>query len=73
MATASQAQDLRGVTFAKSGKIYVSGHVGLATADRQTVVGRFNADGTPDTTFGTGGFVTTNVVGEGRRQHDVYR
>ncbi|MGE0803334.1 MAG: delta-60 repeat domain-containing protein [Lautropia sp.] len=60
--TPTQAQDLRGVTFAKDGKIYVSGHVGLATADRQTVIGRFNADGTPDATFGTGGLVTINVA-----------
>ena len=58
----AQAQDLRGVTFAKSGKIYVSGHVGVAASDRETVVGRFNADGTPDTTFGTGGFVKFNVA-----------
>ena len=62
VATAAQANDLRGVTFAKNGKIYVSGHVGAATADRQTVIGRYNADGTLDTGFGTGGWVTTNVA-----------
>ena len=58
---ATQANDLRGVTFASSGKVYVSGHQGLATGDRQTVVGRFNADGTIDSTFGTGGWVTSNL------------
>lgn len=59
---ATQANDLRGVTFARNGKIYVSGHQGLATGDRQTVVGRFNADGTIDTSFGTAGWVTTNLA-----------
>ena len=58
---AAQANDLRGVTFARSGKVYVSGHQGLATADRKTVVGRFNADGTIDSSFGTGGWVVTNL------------
>ena len=62
VATAAQANDLRGVTFANNGKIYVSGHVGAATADRQTVIGRYNANGTLDTGFGTGGWVTTNVA-----------
>lgn len=59
---AAQANDLRGVTFARNGKVYVSGHRGLATADRQTVVGRFNADGSLDTSFGTGGWVVQNLV-----------
>jgi uncharacterized delta-60 repeat protein len=61
--------DLRGLTFAADDKIYASGHVGTndgadATAgtDRQLVVVRFNADGTPDDTFGTNGVVTHNIV-----------
>lgn len=58
----TRANDLRGVVFAASGKVYVSGHTGSTAVDRQTVIGRFNADGTPDSTFGTGGFVTINVV-----------
>jgi uncharacterized delta-60 repeat protein len=62
VATAAQANDLRGVTFASNGKIYVSGHVGAATGDRQTVIGRYHADGTLDTGFGSGGWVTTNVA-----------
>ena len=47
------ANDLRGVTFAADGKIYVSGHRGDVEAETTTVVGRFNADGTPDAASAT--------------------
>lgn len=60
--TTTLANDLRGVVFSSSGKIYASGHSGPATSDRLTVVARFNADGSPDTTFGSGGVVTFNLV-----------
>jgi uncharacterized delta-60 repeat protein len=59
--TTTSADDLRGLTYARvganAGKIYASGHVGLTDATRQAVVARFNADGSPDTTFGGDGFV----------------
>lgn len=59
--TTTLAHDLRGLTYARvapnAGKIYASGHVGTTNADRLAVVARFNADGTPDTTFATDGFV----------------
>jgi uncharacterized delta-60 repeat protein len=59
--TSAQADDLRGLTYARvganAGKIYASGHVGSTPATRQAVVARFNADGSPDTTFGGDGFV----------------
>lgn len=55
------ANDLRGLTYARvapnAGKIYASGHVGITNDTRQAVVARFNADGSPDTTFGGDGFV----------------
>lgn len=61
--------DLRGLTYSASGKIYASGHVGLndgsnptTGTDRQLVIVRFNADGTPDDGFGTSGVVTDNIV-----------
>ena len=54
--------DLRGLTFAKSGKIYGSGHVGAdASVDRELAVVRLNADGTPDDSFGDEGVVTFNL------------
>jgi uncharacterized delta-60 repeat protein len=57
----ASADDLRGLTYARvganAGKIYASGHVGSTPATRQAVVARFNADGSPDTTFGGDGFV----------------
>lgn len=54
--------DLRGLTFAKNGKIYGSGHVGAdASVDRLTAIVRFDADGTLDTTFGNDGVVTFNL------------
>jgi uncharacterized delta-60 repeat protein len=55
--------DLRGLTFASSGKIYASGHIGVNTdVDREIAIVRFNADGTLDDTFGTAGVVRMNVV-----------
>jgi uncharacterized delta-60 repeat protein len=55
--------DLRGIAFASSGKIYASGHIGVNTdVDRQIAIVRFNADGTLDDTFGTGGVVPLNIV-----------
>ncbi len=57
----TSANDLRGLTYARvaphAGKIYASGHVGTTNETRKVVVARFNADGSPDTTFGSGGFV----------------
>lgn len=58
----TQANDLRGVAFGPGGKIYVSGHSGAAEAQFQTVVGRFNADGTPDASFGSGGFAKVDLA-----------
>ena len=59
--TTTSADDLRGLTYARvganAGKLYASGHVGLTNATRQTVVARFNADGSPDTTFSGDGFL----------------
>lgn len=61
--------DLRGLSFAASGKIYASGHVGLndgsnvtTGTDRRLAIVRFDADGTPDDDFGTGGVVIDNIV-----------
>ena len=56
------ANDLRGVTFAADGKVYVSGHRGDVETETTTVIGRFNADGTPDASFGEGGFVAVDLA-----------
>lgn len=71
----TSANDLRGLTYAtvapNAGKIYASGFVGTDDATRQTVIARFNADGSPDTSFGIDGFVeieTTTAVGSGDEQ-----
>lgn len=60
-----RANDLRGVAYGADGKIYVSGHKGDPAAETgaQTVVvvGRLNADGTPDTSFGDGGFAEADI------------
>lgn len=64
------ANDLRGVAFAADGKIYVSGHRGDLEKDTVTVVGRFNADGTPDTSFGEDGFVEVDL-GEGKVEQSL--
>ncbi|HMR52823.1 MAG TPA: delta-60 repeat domain-containing protein [Amaricoccus sp.] len=56
------ANDLRGVTFAADGKIYVSGFRGDDEVETTSIVGRFNADGTPDTGFGEDGFVELDLA-----------
>ncbi len=56
------ANDLRGVAYAADGKIYASGHRGDVEVETTTVVGRFNPDGTPDTSFGEDGFVEIDVA-----------
>ncbi|MEM7762547.1 MAG: hypothetical protein AAF290_00580 [Pseudomonadota bacterium] len=73
----TQANDLRGLTYARvaphANKIYASGHVGIDDATRQVVVARFFADGTPDTTFGTDGFVELEATtAEGSSDETAY-
>ena len=50
------------MTFAADGKIYVSGHKGDVETETTTVIGRFNADGTPDAAFGEDGFVEVDLA-----------
>jgi uncharacterized delta-60 repeat protein len=59
----TNVNDIRGLTYAASGKIYASGHVGATTTvDRSVAVLRFESDGTPDASFGSGGLVQVNVT-----------
>jgi uncharacterized delta-60 repeat protein len=55
--------DLRGLVYAKDGKIYGSGHIGASTAevDRRLAVVRLEADGSLDDSFGEGGIVSFNL------------
>jgi len=63
------ANDLRGLAYAADGKIYASGFTDADPDDRMTVVMRFNADGSPDQTFGGGdGVVTLNLADGGDEQ-----
>lgn len=61
------ANDLRGLRFAASGQIYAAGYSD-ATADRQVVVARFNADGSPDQSFGGTGIRSYNLAVDGDEQ-----
>ena len=65
-----KANDLRGVAYGADGKIYVSGHRGNLETETVVVVGRFNADGTPDATFGDGGFAEVDL-GPGRVEQSL--
>ncbi len=56
------ANDLRGLTYAADGKIYVSGHAGTVVEETHVVVGRFNADGTPDNSFSEDGWIDLDVA-----------
>jgi uncharacterized delta-60 repeat protein len=59
----TQANDLRGLFYTETGKLYASGHLGSSTAvDKEIVVARFDENGVPDTTFGGDGFVSFNLV-----------
>ncbi|HYH98487.1 hypothetical protein [Hyalangium sp.] len=52
------------VAFDSAGKAYAAGYL-TEGGDNRMIVARFNADGTRDTTFGTGGVATHNVVQAG--------
>lgn len=62
-----------GLLFGSDGKLYVAGATNVTTSapgvtpvvtDRRLAVWRFNADNTPDTTFGTDGVVTGDYAGD---------
>ncbi len=65
--TTDKANDFRGIAYGADGKIYVSGHIGNPSAETDpashVVVGRLNADGTPDTTFSEDGFAEVDLPG----------
>jgi uncharacterized delta-60 repeat protein len=73
----TQVNELRGLTFSSSGKIYASGHVGAFTGypggvDRQIAVLRFNADGTFDTSWdGDGIKVLPNLRTRDAKDEDI--
>lgn len=58
----TQANDLRGLTYSASGKIWASGHTDADAMNRKLVLARFNADGTPDTSFDEDGFLVYDAV-----------
>lgn len=66
----TQANDLRGLTFAADGKIYASGHLGTEEALLETVVARFNADGSLDAAFGGDGVVEVDLA-SGREEQSL--
>ncbi|MCR6636895.1 hypothetical protein [Devosia sp.] len=65
--TTDKANDFRGLAYGADGKIYVSGHIGNPSAETNpashVIVGRFNADGTPDTGFSEDGFAEVDLPG----------
>jgi uncharacterized delta-60 repeat protein len=65
--TTTAANDFRGLAYGADGKIYVSGHIGNPGAETDpashVVVGRLNADGTPDTSFSEDGFAEVDLPG----------
>jgi len=59
--TTDKANDFRGLAYGADGKIYVSGHRGDVEKETVVVIGRFNADGTPDTSFSEDGFAEVDI------------
>jgi uncharacterized delta-60 repeat protein len=59
--SASQTEEGRAVVVQPDGKIIVAGHINIeGTYD--FMVARYNSNGTPDTSFGTSGIVSTPVL-----------
>ncbi|MCA9579234.1 MAG: hypothetical protein KC668_27590 [Myxococcales bacterium] len=58
----TDANDLRGLTYAANGRIYAAGFTDVNPDDRQSVVVRMTADGALDTSFGDEGVVVLNLV-----------
>jgi uncharacterized delta-60 repeat protein len=58
----TQANDLRGLVFAKDGKLYASGHTDADMANRKLVLARFLANGDLDTSFDGDGVVVYDVA-----------
>lgn len=57
-----------GVVLQSDGKIVISGTADFAvTADSEFLVIRYNTDGSLDSSFGTGGIVTTSFTGNGTK------
>jgi uncharacterized delta-60 repeat protein len=57
-----EINDLRGLTFAKDGKLYASGHTDADPKNRKLVLARFSADGALDTSFDGDGMVVTDLA-----------
>jgi len=55
------------VTFDAAGKVYAAGYI-TENGDNRMAVARFNANGTRDTTFGTNGVATVNVIARGTEE-----
>lgn len=67
------ANAINGIAHASNGKVYAVGYRAPADdedADRQTVVLAYNADGSPDTSFGDNGAMTLNVKTQGDTEGD---
>lgn len=69
-ASTTLANDLRGVAFAADGKILTSGYVGFKPEENQLIVARWNADGTPDTSFDADGIVQLDLA-PGRQEQSL--
>lgn len=65
-------EDLYAITIQSDGKIVAVGAAREASASFHAVtLCRYNVDGSPDASFGTGGVVCVNLSGEGERANDV--
>ncbi len=53
----------QGVVIQPDGRIVVAGHAQVGPPNNDFALARFNADGKPDSTFGTAGRVTTQLTG----------
>jgi uncharacterized delta-60 repeat protein len=53
----------QGVAIQPDGRIVAAGHASVGSGGNDFALARFNADGTPDASFGTAGRVTTQLTG----------
>jgi uncharacterized delta-60 repeat protein len=66
-----QGDQLLGLALQSDGKIVAAGTSDAGNSDSHVVLLRLTTSGVPDSTFGTGGVVTTDVTGDYEQANDV--
>ncbi|HEU5076338.1 MAG TPA: hypothetical protein VFU02_19230 [Polyangiaceae bacterium] len=66
-----EANEMLGLTFGASGKIWGSGATSVDPENQQLLIARFNPDGTPDTDFDDDGFLVYDIAPGGELSRGI--